>query len=532
MASGNATDTWKTLWAMIGEIPVVDAHTHVQDDMPGFDAEAARQNIAGTQSPVNRPSREVLAEGIRRGRLVRRTMLDATHGLFYSWFAAVAEGAAGRLDEAIAAVGDNTDRERRSAGRFLLEQLSDSRYSEYAEWLRFMFRQYAEQGAGKDILAPEGFDALCDAVAAKRHDPAFAQGVLGRHRIHAYVTSIENRAGIPPQPPVHPSSIDLSYALHPESWSMFDCHPLIWPERATDAGLFLQGHRFQAERYLLHLEEYFEQEIPSVERLQDAVGSFFFRVLRSPRTNPASRILYVNCFQAEGWRFSAPYSKATVDNAIRHHRDQLDGEMRRQVIACVAEAMLGALNDIGREHKEAGARFGCCLQMCAGATHFMDWTRQVQSIPAPIPRLAQDEYAVWARFPHVHFEYICAHEGVYSDLANAAKQVGNVSVGPWWHMFRRRTISRMLADQLSMGSVSSIACGFTDARFVEMIAAKYRSLRLALVDAIAPLVDDEMSPLHSDFDAAQRLFRDLLFVNPAAVHHIPLGTGAAQHGSA
>jgi hypothetical protein len=527
MPSGNLHDTWKTLWGMIGEIPVVDAHTHVQDDMPGFDAETARQNVAGSQSSVNRPSNEVLAEGIRRGTLARRTMLDATHGLFYSWFAAVAEGAFGRLDEAVKAVGDNTDRERRRAGRFLLEQLSDSRYSEYAEWLRFMFRQYGEPRNGKDLLDPAGFDSVADAVAAQRHDPGFAAEVLRKHRIHAYVTSIENRANIPPRTPVHPGDVDLAYALHPESWSMFDCHPLIWPERATDAGLFLQGHKFQAERYLLHLEEYFEREISTVEQLQDAVGSFFLRVLRSPRSNPASRILYVNCFQAEGWRFSAPYSKATVDTAIRHHKEQLDGEMRRQVIACVAEAMLAALNDIGRQYKETGARFGCCLQMCGGATHFMDWTRQVQSIPAPIPRLAQDEYPVWARFPHVHFEYICAHEGLYSDLANAAKQVANVSVGPWWHMFRRRKIASMLADQISMGSLSSIACGFTDARFVEMIAAKYRSLRMGVVDAVAALVDDESSALHRDFDAAAALMRDLLFANPAAVHHIPVDTGTA-----
>jgi len=62
---------------------------------------------------------------------------------------------------------------------------------------------------------------------------------------------------------------------------------------------------------------------------------------------------------------------------------------------------------------------------------------------------------------------------------------------------------------------------------VEMIAAKYRSLRLAVVDAIAPLVDDEMSALHGDFDAARRLMQDLLFTNPAAVHHIPVETGTA-----
>ena len=37
---------------------------------------------------------------------------------------------------------------------------------------------------------------------------------------------------------------------------------------------------------------------------------------------------------------------------------------------------------------------------------------------------------VWTRFPHVRFEYICSHEGLYMEMANAAKQVGNTSAGP------------------------------------------------------------------------------------------------------
>ncbi len=524
-------DTWQTLWELARDIPVVDAHTHVQDDLSDFTEAAARANLAGTQAEVNRPSAEVVAESLRRGRHARRTMLDATHGLFYSWFAAVAEGATGRLDQAIAMVGSNTDSERRRAGRFLLEQLRDARYSEYAEWLRTMYGHYtrpagssgADASRGTDLLDPAGFDTLWDAVAARRHDPAFAEGILRQHRIRAYVTSIENRADAPSPPPVHPQDVNLEFSLHPESWSMFDCHPLIWPERATDAGLFLQGHRFQAERYLLHLQEYFQQEIANADQLQDAVQSFFLKILRSPRTNPRSRVLYVNCFQAEDWRFSGPYSRAVVDDAIRNHRDQLDGERRRQVILCVAEAMLGALNRIGKEYKDQGDRFGCCLQMCGGATHFMDWERQVQSLPAPIPRLAQDEYPVWARYPHVHFEYICAHEGLYRDLSNAAKQVANVSVGPWWHLFRRKRIAAMVSDQLTMGSVASIACGFTDARFVEMIGAKYQSLRRAVVDAVTELVDDPSSALHGNVEGAAALMRDLLLTNPAAVHHIPLG---------
>lgn len=87
---------------------------------------------------------------------------------------------------------------------------------------------------------------------------------------------------------------------------MFDFNGLLWPERATDFGLFTQGHKYQAEKYLLHLQEYFEREIGSVEQLKDAVHAFFFRILRSPKSNPRSRVLYVDGFQAEDFRFSLP----------------------------------------------------------------------------------------------------------------------------------------------------------------------------------------------------------------------------------
>jgi hypothetical protein len=222
-------------------------------------------------------------------------------------------------------------------------------------------------------------------------------------------------------------------------------------------------------------------------------------------------------------RFSRPYSRSAVDFAVRHHKAQLDGELRVQVISCVAEGMLEALDDIGREYRESGARFGCCIQLCGGARHFMDWSREIQSFPVHIPHLPQDEYPVWIRYPNVHFEYICAHEALYSDMANAAKQVGNISAGPWWHFFRRHKIAEMIQDQLSMGPLSSIACGFTDARFVEMLAAKYTSMRLALADALTGLVEDPGSPMHGDFTAVGEVAEEMLFRNPAAVHHIPVG---------
>ena len=481
----------------------------------------ARGNLAGTQAAFNRPSSSVVEAGIRTGRLARRTMTDATHALFYSWFAEIAEGAGNRLDQGIAMIGGNSERERRDAGRFMLRELHDSRFSEYAEWLRIMFRLYDAVPKGIDPLDPVHFDTVWDAVAAQRHDPAFASRVLSSAHITSYVTSIENRDRIPLTPPVHPSQVDLAYATHPETWNMFDFNGFLWPERATDFGLFTQGHKFEAEKYLLHLEEYLERPIGSVSQLKDAVRGFFFRILRSPKSNPDSRILYVDGFQAEDFRFSRPWSVSTVEWAIHHNRAQLDGDTRRQVVSCVAEAMLEALNDIGREYREAGHRFGSCIQLCGGATHFMDWAREIQSIPAPIPRLAQDEYPVWSRFPHVQFEYICANESLYNDMANAAKQVGNVSAGPWWHYFRRHKIARMVRDQLSMGPLRAIACGFTDARFVEMLSAKYRSLRLGIADALASMVDDPDSAMHGDLDAARGVAEELLFTNPAAVHHLP-----------
>ncbi len=502
--------------------PVIDAHTHVQDDLTGFSRTQAAANLAGTQAAVNRPSQAVVEEGLRRGRLVRRTMTDATHGLFYSWFAQIVEGADNRLNEALKRVGKNSDEERRAAGKFLMEQLQDSRYSEYAEWLRYMFRLYSGIPREIDPLDPKHFDTVADAIAAERHEPGFAEKVLKDHNICAYVTSIENRDQVPLVPPVHPQDLDLSACTHPEAWNMFDFNGFFWPERATDFGLFTQGHKFEAEKYLVHLEEYFETEITNVSTLQDSTRAFFWRILRSPKTNPKSRILYVDGFQAQDWRFSRPYSKATVEWAIAHHRTQLDGENRRQVIACVAEAMLEALNDIGKERKDAGAHFGVCIQLCGGARHFMDWAREIQSFPECIPNLPQDEYPVWIRYPHVHFEYISAHELLYYDLANAAKQVGNVSAGPWWHYFRRHKIARMVRDQLSMGPLKSIACGFTDARFVEMVAAKCLSLRLGIADALAELVADRHSTLYHDFDAAEVVLKELLFTNPAAVHGIPL----------
>jgi hypothetical protein len=316
--------------------------------------------------------------------------------------------------------------------------------------------------------------------------------------------------------------VDLSRAFHPEAWSMFDYNYLVWPSGATDFGLFTQGHKSEAERYLLNLEEFYGRTIRTPRELRDGTVEFIRRIVRSPDVNPSSRVLYVDGFLAHDFRLNTPYSEAAVAHAIRHSKGQLQGQALRQVVACVTEAMLIALDEIGAAYRRQGARYGCCLQMAAGVTYFMDPAREIQSFPIYIPGLPQDEYAVWTRFPNIHFEYICAHAGLYEDLANAAKQVPNVAVGPWWHFFRRHQIAGMLYDQLSMGPVSSIACGFTDARFVEMLAAKYRSVRWAVAMAVERLLNDPFSSLHGKEARAVELMETLLRRNPIAVHHLPV----------
>src|SRR6266581_6712087 len=110
----NTTEIRTKLYELAMATPAIDAHTHVQDDLTGFTPKVAAGNLAGTQASVNQPSQTVVDEGIRRGRLVRRTMTDATHGLFYSWFAQIVEGAGNQLSAALGMVGSNTPGERRA----------------------------------------------------------------------------------------------------------------------------------------------------------------------------------------------------------------------------------------------------------------------------------------------------------------------------------------------------------------------------------------------------------------------------------
>lgn len=78
--------------------------------------------------------------------------------------------------------------------------------------------------------------------------------------------------------------------------------------------------------------------------------------------------------------------------------DHLEGDMSRQVIACVAETMLEALNEIGRQDKDAGCCFGCRLQLCCGAMHFMDWAGESQSFRANTPSGSGSRICIWSAF--------------------------------------------------------------------------------------------------------------------------------------
>ena len=90
MQASKAGETWGRVARIIQETPVVDAHTHIQDDIGDFTPAMAEANLAGTQASINRPSRDVIAQAVSAGRLYRRSMLDPTHALFYSFANALA----------------------------------------------------------------------------------------------------------------------------------------------------------------------------------------------------------------------------------------------------------------------------------------------------------------------------------------------------------------------------------------------------------------------------------------------------------
>ena len=390
------------------------------------------------------------------------------------------------------------------------------------EWLRSMFSFYVEDKS-IDLFAPENFELIYDSMKARRNDNDFAAGILKEHNILGYVTSIENRAQIPPDTNGSQlGKVDLSYSFHPESYNMFDANYLVWPEGATDFGLFFAGHKYESENYLLVLEEKLNITIDSPAKLKQAVKDFFHSILWSPKTNPESRIRYTDIFHPIDFNLNEKFDIGAVTSAIRYQKEFLRGDSLKQVVAFVTQAMLEALDDIGREIKESGEEYGSCLQVALGVTYFMDMSREIQSFPVYRAKMPQDAYNMWITYPNIHFEYIIAHEQLYKDFSSAAKQVANISVGPWWHFMHKHNIASMMYDQLMMGPASSIASGFTDARFVEMLAAKYQSVRQGVSMALAEMVDDPFSSLYKKQDKALEVMREILYENPVKVHHLPL----------
>lgn len=68
--------------------------------------------------------------------------------------------------------------------------------------------------------------------------------------------------------------------------------------------------------------------------------------------------------------------------------------------------------------------------------------------------------------------------------------------------------------------VHSIASGFTDARFVEMLAAKYQSVRCGISAALAELISDSSSSLYGKRDEAVELMKMILYEEPVKKHHL------------
>ena len=501
------------------QIDVVDAHTHIQDDVPSIGKIEDANILSGTQASFNTIPEGVFQQAKKSGVLPRRLMMDATHGLSYSWFLQIAEGGGGAADAVIRTVKEGGSDSRRQAGKMMIDALQPSRYSEYAEWLRIMFSFYVEDPE-MDTLNPANYERVCDAIDSKRNDPALAQKILRDHRISGYVTSIENRGDIPFGRIPKPGEVDLSAAVHPETCNMFDAMYLIWPEGATDFGLFTGGHKYEAERYLLNLEEMLDVSIQSADDLKKGIKAFLRSILWSPTTNPESRVRYTDIFLPMDFKLNAGYDITTVNAAIRFSKEHLRQDQRTHLCAFAAEALLETLNEIGKEIKDSGSEYGSCLQIAQGVDYFMDRSREIQSFSAYRSGLPQDSYSLWLNYPHIHFEYILANESLYRDFANAAKQVSNISVGPWWHLVRKEAMARMFYEQLSFGPVNSIASGFTDARFVEMLVAKYRSVRQGLSAALAEFVSDSSSILYRKNDEAIALMKTILHDEPVKKHHL------------
>ncbi len=507
-------NTSQALYEAIKAMPVVDAHTHIQDDVPHFSL-TNNNGLSGTQAAFQQVPDTVLAHATQQGNLIRRSMYDATHGLSYTWFLQLALGSRHNDQEIFAALAGTDEDQRRYAGRLLLTELHDARFSEAYGWIEQMFQLYMPH-ADIDVMDPHNYDQVYEAVATGRHNAATIDGFLTDHHIASYVTSVENRAHLA-QPPLTEAP---DRCANKTVYNMFDAMYLLWPEGATDFGHYLSGGKYETEQWLLNIEIMLGITIDNAAALKQSISDLLRRILWSPVSNPNSRIRYTDIFLPLNRPLHRSYDRCQVDAAIRYHKAHLTGTHLQQLLAFSATIFLETLDDIGKEIHNAGHRYGSTLQIALGVDYFMDSSREVLSFPTYRSGMPEEAFACWQAHEHIHFEYIISHPQLYRDFAHAAKQVPNVSVGPWWHGFRSDSIANLVYEQLQSAPLSSIGSGFTDARFVEMLVAKYHSVRKGLCTAFARVLDDPWSRWYKQEDAAIIAINDLLYKLPKEKYHL------------
>jgi hypothetical protein len=494
----------------------VDCHTHIQGDIFNFTRAMADENLIGSQAPgLHKYPDDVIEKAIKSGRLVRRTMMDAVPG--YSWFVQLALGQG-------ADFYDITGMDRRDMGRALVKALQPCRYSERAEWIGYMFGRYEgvkSQGTLFDALDPDNFDIVYDAVSAQRNDPAFADQILKDDGIVALVTSLENASHVPLKLQAGSEAeqlkaIDLSVGMHPEMYYMLDVHYIVCPEKATDLGPYFLGCKYDTENYLINIEKRLGMAINNASDLNKTIKNWLHSVIQSP-SNPDSRVLYANTFQPIDRRFSTKVSESEVTNIIEKHKGKLDDSMLDIVSSYAVQALLEGLNEIGAEHKKE-KDVGVCLQIALGVDYFIDRDREIMAFKAYQPRIPKDEEAIWRKYPNIVFEYLVADEKLQEDFMDAAKQVPNIIVGPWWQGFSSRSIARMVESMVWESSIKNFAGGISDARYITMIGAKGESVRNGLATGLALCVSQGRLPMK----VAKQYMNDVLYTNPAMVHNIPL----------
>lgn len=494
--------------------PRVDCHTHVQGDLFNFTAEVAKANLIGSQSVgLNSYPEEVIETAIKSGRLVRRTMIDAVPA--YSWFVQLALGQGVDFCSI-------SSMNRRDMGRALMEALQPCRYSERAGWLKNMLSRYdgiKVQGDSFDVLDPANFDIVYDAVIAQRNDPIFADKILKDDNIVALVTSLENASHVPLRLEAGSENkqlkaIDLAVAMHPEMYYMLDVHYIVCPDKATDLGPYFLGCKYDTEHYIMNIENRLGMTIENATDLRKSVKEWIFSVISSP-SNPNSRVLYANTFQPIDKRLNTEVSESQVTDIIGNHKAKLNETEVNIVSAYATQAILEALDEIGSELKKQNG-LGVCFQIAIGVDYFIDKDREIMAFKAYEPRIPKDEEPIWRKYPNIIFEYLVADEKLQEDFMDAAKQVPNVIVGPWWQGFGSRSIARMIENLVWESSINKFAGGISDARYVTMIGAKGESVRYGLSAGLAVCVSEGRLPIK----VAKEYMKNALYANPARVHGI------------